>query len=203
MPTDRRIEAVAAEIAEKYERVGYEVEEFDGPAERPDAEEFYLYVSTEYASFYLTFHTGVPAVTVAYPFTVTRALGRRLGKSERERLVESTRGDGTEPTPEAVGEIVLGRADADTLHEVEFRLADHATVSLVDVEFDRTDDGIPTRFSSYTNVLPYADGFDLQTLDTRTDMAIAAGASGKRFVEHALAVDTDGDPSEYAVELRF
>ena len=203
MPTERRIEAVAAEVTEKYERLGYDVEEFVGPAERPDAEEFYLYLSSGGSSLYLTFYTDFGAVSVAYPYTVTRTVGRKLTETQRERVVDATDSDEAEPTPESVGRLVLEQTDSDTVRELRFRLADHAGSPLVGVEFDTTDNGAPTRFRSYVSLLPYADSFDLQTLDTRTDMVLTAGANGNRFVRDALTVDTDGDPSGYGVELRF
>lgn len=203
MPTERRIEAVAAEVTEKYERLGYDVEEFVGPAERPDAEEFYLYLSSGGSSLYLTFYTDFDAVGVAYPYTVTRAVGRKLTETQREHVVDATDSDEAEPTPESVGRLVLEQTDSDTVHELRFRLADHAGSPLVGVEVDTTDNGAPVRFRSHVGLLPYADSFDLQTLDTRTDMVLTAGSNGNRFVRDALTVDTDGDPSEYGVELRF
>lgn len=205
MPTERRIEAAAAEVTQKYERLGYDVEEFVGPAERPDAEEFYLYLSSGGSSLYLTFYTDFDAVSVAYPYTVARAVGRKLTETQRERVVDTADSDGEvqESTPESVGRTVLEQTASDTVHELRFRLADHASSPLVGVEFDTTDDGVPVRFRSYVSLLPYVDRFDLQTLDTRTDMVLTAGANGNRFVRDALTVDTDSDPSEYAVELRF
>lgn len=203
MPTDRRIEAVAAELAEKYEHLGYDVDEFAGPDEFEDAEEFYLYFSTGNSNLYLTFYTDTPAVSVAYPYTVARAVGRKISEDDRREIAEPDGTDEQNISSESVGESILEQTEEETLRELNFRLADHASSPLVGVEFNKTDTGAPTKFYSYSGILPYSDGFDLETLDARTDMVAITGANGNRFVRDALAVDTTGDPSEYAVELRF
>jgi|GEM_PF-2416942 len=203
MPTEQRIEATAVELAEKYERLGYDVEEFVGPEERPDAEEFYLYLSSGRSSLYLTFYTDLDAVGITYPYSVKRAVGRKLTETQRGQLVDAVDTNGTEPTAESVGQLLLERTGPDTARELRFRLADHASSPLVRVDFDRADSGAPIHFRSRVDILAYTGSFDLQTLDTRTDMGLTAGASGSRFVSDVVTVDTDGDLSEYAVGLRF
>ena len=203
MPTNRQIEATAAELAEKYEYLGYDVEDFSGPDEFPDAEEFYLYFSTEGSKLYLTFYTDTPAVSVTYAYAVGRSVGQKISEEVQQEVAELAETDEEDTTAEAVGEFILEQTAEDTLRELSFRLANHASSPLVGVDFNRTENGAPARFYSYTSLLPYSDKFDLETLDARTDMVITAGGNGNRFIRDAVTVDTEGGPTDYSIELLF
>lgn len=199
MPTDERIAAGATELTAKYERLGYEVEGFVGPDDRPDAEEFYLYV-TGGVNLYVTLDADDAVGSLTYPYSVARAVGNRLTDDEREAVAAVA---DTATDPAAVGGALAERASPALAHEFRFRLAQAATGPAVNVACDRTDDGFPLRFRAYRSLLPYDDSFGLRTLDDRTETLRAAGDGGSRFVRAALAVETDGEPTDYGLRLRF
>ena len=212
MPTERRIEATIVALSEVLEQIGYQIEETTEPraldnenGDFDSAEKiYYLIINARQSQFYITFRTDLNYCSIVYPMDIMKHLSLYLDDEEVDLIMNVDSKwqnlndkQKEELYTEAIIKIV-NNTDKSRIREASFDLFKYASSPMIELLFERDENGFPLLFQCNRGIFPYTQELSMKEVDDRVFPVLVAGRKGRKFVEHSYRIKKeDREPDEY------
>lgn len=199
MPTEDQVVATMQQISNIFDQVGDEIIQLQGPEQVEDAgKAYYLHVESEGSRFYVAGGTELAFMSVFYPYSVARFLGRQLSINQLGQLVTF---DGEfRELEEATQETILEEAGMQIIMNTSETLRRQAyhNISICgssdSVDIDFSDDTIGVVRMNRA-LYPY-ESISIENINDRAMSVVNLGKRVRRYVEKSLYIRGEEDEEE-------